>query len=53
MVAPGLDAFRVARFKVALKAKDWLRLLEYKGSALFFSHTGPHGDGTRRPRRSA
>lgn len=34
MVAPGLDAFRVARFKVALEAKDRLRLPEYKGSAL-------------------
>lgn len=34
MVAPGLDAFRVVRFKVALEAKDRLRLPEYKGSAL-------------------
>jgi len=34
VVAPGLDAFRVARFKVALEAKDRLCLPEYKGSTL-------------------
>jgi hypothetical protein len=34
VVAPGLDAFRVARFTVALEAKDRLCLPEYKGSTL-------------------
>lgn len=34
MVSPGLDAFRLARFRITLEAKERLHLPPYKGSVL-------------------